>query len=1227
MTDQDPEFLFQGINYLGLLSKQLADLRGMPTLANELIQNADDAKDESGKFSATRITFDLRDDALIVRNDAVFREDDFKRLQDVAGGSKRNEIGDPTTGAFGVGFISVYQITDRPELRSAGRHWILRPQEDEKRRIVQYKDPSITEDQGTTFRLPWAYSDTHVRRELKVQAVDASSIEIFQRELKEAIPRAILFLKNVTSIDLYRNRSLVSRTTCSRKNGQHKVTCNGTTSIFRIVEGDFNSEAAILRKRYPSIEEKRSSVVRLAIPDTAQIEGLFYATLPTQQSTGLPFHIDADFIPSSDRRSIALESSYDYRSEWNRAAIGAAGAIMRDNLMDLRDMCSADPARFWELLDDIRRVHLSHMTNVRRPFGVFWKELRPLLSTAPIVYSTSGRWVEPDDVRITTGMAERESVAAFRFLGIELVHDSLRRFQNILTTRDVGVSTLRVDDIRRGLEQQGLTDRPHTVPRDLRDGNLLQLLWRGIYGVIQNSRRQGASRERAGFLSRCAIAPGLDGRLWPCDSVYQADECTRETFDYLMSKDRSFLSVSNVPLLSELCPRFTPNAAIKELRRLDVGRFEEAWHTNSFRPAELLQWFDEHKVSLTAALRQDLASIPIFPSAGTLHPMKNLNLPGGFDDPLRLSGLIDMTELPGLSDFLVMLGAKVLEIEAYATDYIPRVFASNSETSAKDKHKVLRVLSRHLGEISSNHEIRDTLARTNLIECMDYTFRCPGHTYIHCSAAVGIFGELLPYTQHLGYVRSHENSDSLDRLYQWLGVADRPRSQDIKHLIDRITSQPADTNRTRFSKKLLTGLGSLFDRFGESERRRFEFLKQRAWLTADDAGDQWWRPDDLYAAYHRHLFHSQARFLDISVGDQRRISNFINYLEVNVVPEPSLVAAHLLQCAKKDVDPPSDVYRWLNTHAQAGHLNMLIDNACLRVEGKWLRPREVFWGKHSFGRFRYQLGSDFRQYQKLLSALSVKEDPDYDDAIEVLQQVAGQQDSRDLSVADKNVVLQCWIMLADALRADTIDRNTIKSSLGDVRCVPRPRPNGRESLSKPSSMFFEDGWGERFETIKWHLIPRMEHIWTALEAAGVRPLGDSVQAAIREATNRGDDPELKELVEERMPLVKSVLEKSVALSAVDRSIGTLRKIQFQMSDELMVKLTVEAFGGSESVTSSEDAYFDRSSDYLYFASQTEYRPWGAIARELCRAIAPDGDPFFLYLCLEWFWKPSPNVVR
>jgi hypothetical protein len=50
--------------------------------------------------------------ALYCYDDASFRQEDFVSIQNVANGKKR---GDPTkTGQFGLGFNSVYHITDTP---------------------------------------------------------------------------------------------------------------------------------------------------------------------------------------------------------------------------------------------------------------------------------------------------------------------------------------------------------------------------------------------------------------------------------------------------------------------------------------------------------------------------------------------------------------------------------------------------------------------------------------------------------------------------------------------------------------------------------------------------------------------------------------------------------------------------------------------------------------------------------------------------------------------------------------------------------------------------------------------------------------------------------------------------------------------------------------------------------------------------------------------------------
>jgi hypothetical protein len=104
--------------------------RPAPTVIKELLQNADDAGateiavllDERERPSAFSMGYaDLLAPALLVRNNAHFKlpaelgpldQDDFTAICDVAGGHKRAQA--TAAGRFGIGFNSVYFLTDTP---------------------------------------------------------------------------------------------------------------------------------------------------------------------------------------------------------------------------------------------------------------------------------------------------------------------------------------------------------------------------------------------------------------------------------------------------------------------------------------------------------------------------------------------------------------------------------------------------------------------------------------------------------------------------------------------------------------------------------------------------------------------------------------------------------------------------------------------------------------------------------------------------------------------------------------------------------------------------------------------------------------------------------------------------------------------------------------------------------------------------------------------------------
>ncbi len=168
-------------NLLGNIRSHLAGLQGYDVMALELIQNADDAKADS-------VVFDITDRGLLVVNSGKFTycgdlhtlscsfisssnySCDYHRIADVGSGEKLSR--GENIGRFGIGFVSTYQVTDHPEIRSSGVKLTLHPEEGQCF-IEPFKQP-----EGTTFFLPWADDpNTKARLALGVSHISAAHID------------------------------------------------------------------------------------------------------------------------------------------------------------------------------------------------------------------------------------------------------------------------------------------------------------------------------------------------------------------------------------------------------------------------------------------------------------------------------------------------------------------------------------------------------------------------------------------------------------------------------------------------------------------------------------------------------------------------------------------------------------------------------------------------------------------------------------------------------------------------------------------------------------------------------------------------------------------------------------------------------------------------------------------------------------------------------------------
>ena len=99
------------------------------TILKELLQNADDAKATKfyvildtrmhvGERVLTESWQELQGPALLVWNDSEFTEDDIEGIQNLGIGNKRSDA--ETIGQYGIGFNSVYHLTDCPSFLTGG---------------------------------------------------------------------------------------------------------------------------------------------------------------------------------------------------------------------------------------------------------------------------------------------------------------------------------------------------------------------------------------------------------------------------------------------------------------------------------------------------------------------------------------------------------------------------------------------------------------------------------------------------------------------------------------------------------------------------------------------------------------------------------------------------------------------------------------------------------------------------------------------------------------------------------------------------------------------------------------------------------------------------------------------------------------------------------------------------------------------------------------------------
>ena len=210
---------------------------------SELIQNADDAGATIVSICIDENTYQceslldpkmaaLQGPSLIVRNDAMFTESDFKSLAKIGQGSKLNKLN--TTGRFGLGFNSTYHITDTPSFVSGDYvvifdphcHFVPGATMNQPGVRIKYTNTSLsttfsdqfkpfnffgcdlqTKYPGTLFRFPLRTASQARKSEISKRSYTIADVESNLAQLSTQLSNMLIFLRNVRTIEVYRCNS------------------------------------------------------------------------------------------------------------------------------------------------------------------------------------------------------------------------------------------------------------------------------------------------------------------------------------------------------------------------------------------------------------------------------------------------------------------------------------------------------------------------------------------------------------------------------------------------------------------------------------------------------------------------------------------------------------------------------------------------------------------------------------------------------------------------------------------------------------------------------------------------------------------------------------------------------------------------------------------------------------------------------------------------------------
>ncbi|WP_349963156.1 DUF3883 domain-containing protein [Rhizobium sp. ZPR3] len=1022
----EPVTLAYEADLLGNIQQALAGLQGFGIMALELMQNADDA-------GASSLLFDVTDNALVVRNTATFStcgltsprcpwevdgdENGIKRCCNFhaisrMGSRSKIHLGSQI-GRFGIGFVSVYQITDRPIVRSAGIEMELDPLNGTgTTRVI-----STTDD--TEFELPWALVSTATRKALNASPTPAGVVGLVTAAISEMLTRGLFFLRHLQRVDLRQNGQQVQSISIERQ--PDVVTLHiepgAKRERWRLLSRDA-SDLAIERDifdDFPTLSGLgRSPIVKIAMPlDQESVSGLLYAYLPTEQSSGLPLHINADFFPHPTRRTIVLTGE-GHERYWNELLLDTAAKAIADDFDALRDLVGAK--RLWGL------VSAAYGLKDTGSFGSFWNELQVSAKTSASVQTVDSRWCLPAECFLPDLSAAAQSALAN--IGARLLHEDLRPHWTVLSV--LGARPLTLPTVIAALEAyQSSKGFGADTPQ-------LQNVWAAVDNLLLHSKSRPDFKQLVARVSVIPFVLSIDG------SPAEIQALRRPEPGVAASQIRRY--VPDCPFAHEEVLAFTAISEVLDFYELQHFARDISERISDDENAKDVIGIAQHQVTnfystLTEFRLGDgaanvgalLANVPILRTVdGFVSPSRG-QLPGGFTDPIGHFELIDTAPMDEKMRRFTseVLDVNVLTFNEYIRDHLSDILKGSL---AREQYVALvQQILEHRSELDADGGL-EYLARVPFVRTRDGAFAKPSDCYFWNETLGTLLGPNKGYFVDEDWMPTGRFAWRFrDLLEIRLGMQ---TELSIEHVVDRIKaiataeSNSIDTIALE-TQPIVRHVLQRFPRLKQSELDSLLELKTLAWLPASQNGTriQGFRypPDQLYRTFRSAAFYSQVKIIDLPIlrtaQAGRALADFLDFLGMPEEPPTETIVAHLEYCMARDLPASDTVYAVLSERTERSDVAPIdrlaekpfIYDADLK---RYLRADHVFWTPTAFRGYWHSASSRMLQREPLYRRLGVQDTPSAKNYAALLQEVAGQATISEIEI---DIHERCLAWLANAL--------------------------------------------------------------------------------------------------------------------------------------------------------------------------------------------------------------------